>query len=234
MTEEFIRTKNYIKLFEAIQSLKGLPDSAPKMGIGFGRFGLGKTFGLERIAAEENAVLLRCVQTWTKSSVLTELCEELGLDTMGTSSTKYRRVVESLLGNSRIIIVDEIDTLLRSSKYEVLEMFRDLHDETRSVVFFVGMEEANAKMKKHKHFYSRIVEFVPFQPISKEDIQAFCRLSKIKITDDLIEYFLNKHPNLRQIKVILIQIEKHCDLNDIDECTLKTFQESGAGYDKNS
>lgn len=231
MKEEFVKTTNYIKLFEGIQFLKKLPTTAPKMGLGFGKFGLGKTFSLEKITAEENAIFLRGVQTWTKSSVLTEICEEIGLDTSGTSSTKYRRVTEALFAENRIIIIDEIDAVLRSSKHEVLEMFRDIHDETNCVMLFVGMEEADAKLRKHKHFYSRIVKFVKFEPIKKNDIQAFCELCEIKIKPDLVDFFVDKYPNLRQVKVMLINLEEYCEVNGIEECDLKTFKESGAGND---
>ncbi|DAB29339.1 MAG TPA: DNA transposition protein [Sulfurimonas sp. UBA12504] len=230
MKEEFITTVNYSTIYEAVQSLKSLPRTAPKMGLGFGHFGLGKTFSLEKIAALENAILLRAAQTWTKSSVLTDLCEELGVDTNGHGPIKYKRVIESLVSEPRIIIVDEIDALLRSSKFEVLEMFRDFHDETGVVIFFVGMEESNRKLKKHKHFYSRIVEFVEFQAIFKNDIEKFCSLSDVLIKPDLIEYFYKKFPNLRQVKVLLIRLEKYCALNDIEEVDFKTFKMSGAEY----
>lgn len=233
MKEEFVTTANYSKLFEAMQSLKDLPQTAPKMGLGFGHFGLGKTFGLERIAAVENALLLRAAQTWSKTSVLTELCEELGVDTTGHSPIKYKRVLEALINEPRIIIVDEIDALLRSTKFEVLEMFRDIHDESGVVVFFVGMEESNRKLKKHKHFYSRIVEFVEFVPICKEDIEKFCELSEVLIETDLLQHFWNKYKNLRQIKVMLLRLEKYCLLNEIEKCDLRTFKSSGAEYGDN-
>ncbi|MCX6076405.1 MAG: ATP-binding protein [Campylobacterales bacterium] len=230
MKEEFITTVNYSTIYEAVQSLKSLPRTAPKMGLGFGHFGLGKTFSLETIAALENAILLRAAQTWTKSSVLTDLCEELGVDTNGHGPIKYKRVIEALVSEPRVIIVDEIDALLRSSKFEVLEMFRDFHDETGVVIFFVGMEESNRKLKKHKHFYSRIVEFVEFQSIHKADIEKFCSLSDVLIKPDLVDYFYRKFPNLRQVKVLLIRLEKYCALNDIEEVDLKTFKMSGAEY----
>ncbi len=233
MKEEFVTTSNYSKLFEAVQSLKDLPRTAPKMGLGFGHFGLGKTFGLERVATVENAILLRAVQTWSKTSVLTELCEELGLDTTGHSPVKYKRALESLLSEPRIIIVDEIDALLRSTKFEVLEMFRDIHDESGVVVFFVGMEESNRKLKKYKHFYSRIVEFVEFLPICKVDIEKFCDLSDIVVEPDLLKHFWNKYKNLRQIKVMLLRLEKYCLLNEIEKCDLKIFKSSGAEYGDN-
>ncbi|WP_455756505.1 AAA family ATPase [Sulfurimonas sp.] len=230
MREEFIATTNYSNLYEAMQSLKNLPRTAPKMGLGYGHFGLGKTFSLEKLAAQENAILLRAAQTWSKTSVLTELCEELGLDTTGHSPVKYRRVLESLIANSKIIIVDEVDALLRSTKFEVLEMFRDFHDETGIVLFFTGMEEANRKLKKHKHFYSRIVEFVEFHAIHKADIEAFCKLSDVQIKNDLIDYFHKRFPNLRQIKVMLLRLEKYCLTNDVEEVDLRTFKASGAEY----
>jgi DNA transposition AAA+ family ATPase len=230
MREEFLQTQNYSRLFEAVQGLKSLPKSAPKMGLGFGHFGLGKTFSLEHIAAKENAILLRAGQTWSKTSVLTDLCEELGVDTNGHSPVKYKRVLESLISEPRIIIVDEIDALLRSTKFEVLEMFRDIHDEIGIVIIFVGMEEANRKLKKHKHFYSRIVEFVEFQPICKVDIEKFCELSDVKIEDDLVKHFWEKYKNLRQIKVMLLRLEKYCLANDIESVDLKTFKASEAEY----
>ncbi|WP_320034827.1 AAA family ATPase [Halarcobacter sp.] len=233
MKEDFIETKNYNKMYEGFQNLKRLPRTAPKMGLGFGNFGLGKTFSLEKIAALENAVLLRAVQTWTKSSLLAELCMELNLDASGQAATKYKRVKESLIAEPQIIIIDEIDALLKSTKYEVLETLRDLHDETGIVLFLVGMEEANRKLKKHRHFYSRIVSFVEFQSICFDDIEKLTKLSEITIEDDLIEYFYHKTPNLRQVKVQLIRLEQFCKMNSIKSVNQKIFKSSGAEYGDN-
>ncbi|MDR0408674.1 MAG: AAA family ATPase [Campylobacteraceae bacterium] len=225
MLETFIETHNYSKLSEAFTRLSNLPITAPKMGLGYGNFGLGKTFALERIAANTHAVILRAVQTWSKKSFLEKLCLELSLDVSGGASRMYERVVDELLQNRRILIIDEIDALLRSQKFEVLELLRDIHDETNIVLFLIGMEEANAKLKKHRHFYSRIVEFVEFKPIIKDDVKRFCSLSdKVKIEDDLVDYFTKKYPNLRQIRVLLIRLENAAKINNIQSCDLKKFQ----------
>lgn len=232
MKEEFLHTQNYIKLEEAFQGLKELPMSAPKMGLGYGNYGLGKTVGLEKITAKEDALLFRAVQTWTKSSVLREICNELNLDSQGQASYLYKRVIESLISEPRIIIVDEVDAILKSTKNEVLELFRDIHDETGVIVFFIGMEESNAKFKKHRHYYSRIVELVEFKPIVKEDIKKFCELSDVKIEDDLIDFFYAKYPNLRNIRVLLIRLEKYCELNGYESVDLKIFRESGVEHGK--
>ncbi|WP_157353038.1 AAA family ATPase [Aliarcobacter butzleri] len=232
MKEEFLHTQNYIKLEEAFQGLKELPMSAPKMGLGYGNYGLGKTISLEKITAKEDALLFRAVQTWTKTSVLREICTELNLDTQGQASYLYKRVIESLINEPRILIVDEVDAILKSTKNEVLELFRDIHDETGIIVFFIGMEESNAKFKKHRHYYSRIVALVEFKPIIKEDIKKFCELSDVKIEDDLIDFFYAKYPNLRNIRVLLIRLEKYSELNGYESVDLKIFRESGVEHGK--
>ncbi len=50
MREDYIQTRNFIRLKEAFVDLKELPASAPKMGLGYGNYGLGKTMSLNKIA----------------------------------------------------------------------------------------------------------------------------------------------------------------------------------------
>lgn len=230
MQEHFIETRNYSNLLAAFLNLKALPTTAPRMGLGFGNFGLGKTVGLERIAAKENAILLRAAQTWSKNSLLVKLCTELGLDTKGHGSQMYERVKESFLIETRIVIIDEVDALLKAEKTSVLELLRDLHDETQIIIFFIGMEEANAKFKRHRHYYSRIVELIKFEAITLVDVEKFCALSSVKIEDDLVGFFEKRYPNLRQIKVMLLRLENWCDMNGIDSVSLSIFKTSGVEH----
>lgn len=226
MEHVFIKTENYIKLFEGIQELKALPHDAPKMGIGYGYFGLGKTIALERIATDEDAVLLRAVQAWTLNSALGHLCYQLGLDETGISPVKFDRIVEYLNRNPKIIIIDEIDAIQKSDKKNILEMFRDLHDMTHIVIFFVGMQGSVKKFKKDAHYYSRFAKKIELTSITRNDISKYCEASEIVIKEDLIDYFAKQYPNLRQIKVILIRLEKYCQLNDFEEADLRLFKSS--------
>ncbi|NOQ30020.1 MAG: AAA family ATPase [Helicobacteraceae bacterium] len=230
MQEAFIETQNYSRLVEAFANLEALPPTAPRMGLAFGNFGLGKTATLERIAAKGDAILLRATQTWSKSSILSKLCLELGLDTKGGSSILYERVRESLLSEPRIVIIDEVDAILKAEKLGVLELLRDLHDETQIIIFFVGMEEANAKFKKHRHYYSRIVELICFEAIGRVDIEKFCELSDVKIESDLLNFFVKKYPNLRQVKVMLLRLENYCEINGYESVSLEIFKNSGVEH----
>lgn len=230
MEKRFIETENYIMMHEMMTRLNELEGNAERMGLAYGHFGLGKSFSLERIAVEFDAILLRTDQTWTVSSVLKILAEELAIDTKGRSSDIIERIEHQLMRYGRPIIVDEIDTLLPARKFEVLELFRDIHDKTKNTFVMVGMESCDARLKNHKHFYSRIVSKVKFQKIPKSDIEKFCTQSDVKVEEDLVDYFLHQYPNLRQIKVLLLRLEVWCELNAIESVSLKVFKQSGVEH----
>ncbi|WP_041963427.1 AAA family ATPase [Sulfurospirillum cavolei] len=228
MKESFIETSNYTKIAEAFTRLKDLPVTSPKMGLGYGLFGLGKTFGLEKITVKYNAVLLRALHTWRPKSMLERLCEEMGLDRSGTSAQLYVRLIEEIRTSTqkRPIIIDEVDALLSAKNFEMLEILRDIHDETGVIIFFVGMEESNAKMKRHRHFYSRIFEFVKFKPVVFEDVEKYCKTysDKVEIADDLIAYFATTYPNLRQLRKLLTDLENVAKRQGISACDLEQFK----------
>ncbi len=223
MKSEFVKTTNYIKLVEAFATLDNLPNDTPKMGLGYGSFGLGKTFALEKIASNRDLILLRAGQSWTNSSVITKLCIELDIDQNGKTSEKYDKIVASLIAEPKTIIVDEVDTLLKSDKNSILELFRDIHDEAKNVIFFIGMEESNGKFKRHSHYYSRLTVLLKFRNIEANDIRKFCELSDVKIEDDLVAHFAKKYPNLRQVKVFLVRIEEYCEMQSLASMDIRLF-----------
>lgn len=232
MRESFIETRNFIKLFESIGRLERLPMTAPRIGLGYGSFGLGKTHSLERITFKKNAILLRASQTWSKKQLLEKLCTELAIDIGGGSGRMYDRVVEELRRNPRILIIDEVDALLHGDKIGVLEMLRDIHDETTIVLYYIGMEEANAKLKRHRHYYSRVTELVEVKTVCYEDIEKFCGLCEVVIEEDVLRFFEKRYPNFRQIKVLLHRVENECKLNDLDRVDLETFKSLGVEHAK--
>jgi len=227
MQERFVETTNYIAMYDLVSTLVGLDGNAERMGLAYGHFGLGKTFSLERIAAEFDAILLRTDQTWTVASTLRKLAEELAIDTKGKASDVMDRIVAEMLRRPRVVIVDEIDTLLPAGKFSVLELFRDIHDQTKNVFLMVGMESCDARLKAHQHFYSRIVGKAKFQKIPKSDIEKFVEQCDVKIDSDLVDYFHSRFPNLRQIKVFLLRIESWAEMNERDSIDLKTFKQAG-------
>ena len=69
-----------------------------------------------------------------------------------------------------------------------------------------------------------------FEQIEQSDVEKFCKLSSVKIEPDLIQFFVKKYPNLRQIKVMLLRLENFCDMNEIESVNLAIFKSSGVEH----
>lgn len=217
MKDMFVETQNYIKIREKIARLKAIPITASaRMGLFYGKWGLGKSYTLEKITAEEDALFLRASETWSKTSFLTLLCEELFLDTKGSADDKYKRVTEELNRKERkILIIDEIDAILRSYQAPLLEMIRGIHDKTGVILVYVGMEEAHAKFKRYGQHSSRIVELLKLEPVNEEDVEKFLKLCGVEIDKETTGYLARKFPNFRFLEVIISRIEAVCELNGV-------------------
>ncbi|MDD3467873.1 MAG: hypothetical protein PHE67_12055, partial [Campylobacterales bacterium] len=140
------------------------------------------------------------------------------------------RVIEEFRKSTstRLLIIDEIDIILTSKKVDILETIRDIHDKSQKVVVaMVGMQASNAKLKRHEHYYDRVIEAVELQHTSGVDIEKFCEQSEVKIMPDLLAHLSTKYPRLRKLKSIIIELEKLAKLNKITECNLDTFKELG-------
>lgn len=226
MIDKLIETENYTKLFEAMQRLIKTPIRAPKIGLGYGQFGVGKTIALQKIASLENAALLRANPTWSVGGMLQDILDELGLPSESNNSYRLRAIVKELSVRPRILIIDEIDYLLARNKENTLEVLRTIHDESGIVLLLIGMQDSVKKIKKYGHLYSRISSFVKFQPANRTDIEKFCELSSVKIEDDLIDYLHTSFPNIRRIIVLLGRLENDCLANDITSADLRVYRES--------
>ncbi len=231
MKLKFIPTSNYIKLLSAIEALEALPHGAPKMGLGYGFYGLGKSMSLEKIAFQKNAILMRAGIVKSATTVLEYLCEECRVETGGGAARMYKRLIPALIKDPRIILLDEVDKFLGepgiAHNFRLLDLFRDIHDESGCIVYFVGMEQALAKFRKYPHFYSRVVEITNFLPNSAADINALCDLCEVRVEEDLREYFLREYANLREIFVLLDVAERRAEINGIESLSLESFKKIG-------
>lgn len=228
MTHGFIETQNFIRFRDGIESLKNIEHedfTSARMGLFYGSFGIGKTWAVEKIAlSEKNGILfLRAEEIWTKSFLVKKMGIELGvLD--GKTAEIYEGIKEKLLHEEKIVIIDEIDKLLNSKKHELLEVFRDLSDQTGCVIIFIGMEQSARKWQKYGHYYSRLRLF-PMEKTCLEDVEKYCALCDIEITQDLVQHFFTKLGNLRLIKRQIEVIEEEALKEDLESFSLSDYIE---------
>jgi len=238
----FVQTRNYTAMFELMSTLDDMAGNLERIALGYGNPGVGKTTALERIAKEFDGVLVRVLESWTPASAMTAVADALGVHTKGSTAEVVQRIIESLIENPRPIIVDEIDRALVGGKIGILESFRDLHDEAQVPLLLVGMGQCDARLQRHKHFYSRIVKKTYFTDTHKDDIEQFINLcgvgdgekfEAIVIKEDLRAYMKTKFKSIREIKVILKLLELWCETNDVYEVDMKTYKLAAIEKKKN-
>lgn len=230
MKHGFIETANFKKVREVLDALKNEEIeefNSARMALLHGSFGIGKTWTIEKIAANEpkNIIFLRAEEVWNKSFLIKKIGVELGVDS-GKITETSEQIKERLRLEDRIMIVDEVDKLLTGAKHELLEVFRDLTDQTSCVIIFIGMEQSAVKWAKYGHYYSRL-RLHKLEKMTLEDIKAFCELSEVKIENDLVAHFDKKYGNLRQIKRKIEALEELCLLKDIESVNLRTYKDLG-------
>ena len=101
--------------------------------------------------------------------LLEEMVKELDEIPRFYTADIFRQCVNALKTNPQMIIVDEIDYLLKD--FRTIETLRDLHDETGVPIILVGMQLAKHKLKKHTHLFDRISEFYNFTEFEYSDIK---------------------------------------------------------------
>lgn len=230
MKHGFIHTANYKTFVENVQALRSseLKEfNSARMALFYGSYGIGKTWAIEKLAAQEdkNIIFLRAEEVWTKSYLVKKIGIEFGVENQKISDTSDE-IKRHLRIDDRIIVVDEVDKLLTSAKHELLEIFRDLTDQTSCVVIFIGMEQSALKWARYGHYYSRL-RLIKLTANTPEDMRAFCDLCEVKIEDDLVKYFDKRFGNLRNVQRILEDIEEYCELHDIESVNKKTYDTMG-------
>lgn len=112
-------------------------------------------------------------------------------------------ILKHLKQNSQIIIVDEVDYLVGSKN--VIEILRDIQDNTGVPIIFVGMGAMDKKIARFEHF-------------SPNDIKEILeQITEIKFTEDAILYRSTRTNQFRQLVKLLEKIEKLSQRNGIDE-----------------
>jgi DNA transposition AAA+ family ATPase len=189
MKKEFAITKNVKRFVSAVKAIVTSPAGIDRMSLVFGDPGLGKSetaiwwvnnFG-------ENAAYIRTKKLMSGRWLLEEIIAELGESPAWRTSDLFRQAVEALTGSDRVIILDEVDYLAHDAR--VIETIRDIHDTTGSPFVFIGMDQADKKLKRFRHLWRRFSQVVRFDPLDREDITAVLKqICEIEIDESVFDF----------------------------------------------
>lgn len=218
MKNTFIKTKNVKRFISLMNEVQKLPPNIPKLALVYGDHGLGKTHSIIWWAARNNAVYVRANNEMTQNGLLKAIAEELDERPFYMMQENFKLILKHLKQDSRIIIVDEADYLIGNKN--VIEILRDIQDNTGSPIVLVGMGIVDKKISRLKHFEDRLYKKLKFEHFNVDEISGILEeLTDLKFSDDAINYLATRTDQFRQLVKLINQLEKLSNTNGIDEFT---------------
>jgi DNA transposition AAA+ family ATPase len=178
--------KNVQRFYSVIEKVHHKLTSIDRMALVFSDPGYGKTRTALHYAANHGAIMIRTKKLMTGRWLLEEIVEELGAEPKWKSKDLFAQAVDLLGERQRTIILDEIDYLSRDSR--VIETMRDLHDIAHCPMIFIGMGQADKKLRKFSHLFDRFVSVLKFERLDQRDVGQMCKeLSDFRFENGAIE-----------------------------------------------
>lgn len=215
MKRNWIVTGNVTRLNTAYQALRLRDPGVDGMGLVHGFTGAGKTTAMTWLANKYNACYVRANATWTASAMTRAIAQELGILPQHGAAKNFEAIRERLTQTGRSLVIDEADYLLK--KLEMVEIVRDLHDETAVPILLVGMSGHDAQgierqitsRPKFKQLARRILHWVEFGVISLDDARLLAASNcEVAVEDDLLDWALRQcHGSIGLLTVGLSRIE---------------------------
>jgi len=235
MRYEMVKTKDVRRFMQSVEDLLNRPMGTEGMGLLWGPPGTGKTTSLAYVANVYDAVYVRAVGCWTVTSMLGDLCRELGGKRMLRRSDMVEFIVEALTKDGRPprpIFIDEADYCFR--QFEMVDSLRDIYDLSGCPVILIGMEDIARRIRTHERIARRITQWIEFQGLDLDDTRQVAKeVTEVALNSDLVQH-LHKETggNIGRIIIGLTKIEKFALANGLETITCSDWGERPLYFDQ--
>lgn len=151
----------------------------------YGPSGYGKSRAAAYAANVHRAYIVEARSTWTKRALAVGILNELGIDPAQRVYDMVAQISEALARSGRPLILDEADFVLAGG---MIEIIRDIHEASGSVVAMIGEERLPNKLRAVERVHNRVAFWVAAVPSDLSDARALARLyaKDAVIADDLL------------------------------------------------
>ena len=217
-------------LASAIERTMARPMGLPGLVAMYGASGLGKSVGAAFAANRYRAYYVECRDTWSKKAFLQAILREMSILPAITLSNMVDQVAEQLSRSTRPLIIDDVQYLLDKAVANVLT---DIYNASQGTMVLIGEERVPTSLAKLERLHNRVLEWVPAQPATLEDMQALAAASypKLRIDAELLED-LRRAVNgcLRRVAVNLYRIYSEAEAIGLDSVDLPQWQQLNRGW----
>lgn len=141
---------NIIKKYVASNAVEQIIESA-KIGLIFGRAGIGKTHALMEWVRQYKgqALLITAENGISAVGLIKKIAKELKLDYSGSADTIKERIKDAIRFTETILIIDEGEHL----KASIIDIVRSIADQTGVGILIAGTEGLKSKKEKNMNIY---------------------------------------------------------------------------------
>lgn len=232
MRHTMAMTKNMRRFMTSVEELMHRPQGTEGMGLLWGEPGEGKSTALAYVVNAMSGVFVRAVSSWTVTTMLGKIAEELGGHRMLRRADMIDFIVQKLAENPRPIFVDEADYLFK--QLEMIDSLRDIYDLSGCPVIMCGMEEIGRRIQAHARFARRVTQWIEFEGIDKDDARVLAdTVCEVSLADDLLTH-LHKEArgNIGRMVIGLTKIERMARASGLDEVNFAQWDERPLFYDQ--
>ncbi|MFZ2269080.1 MAG: ATP-binding protein [Azonexus sp.] len=189
------------------ERLSGRTAGLPGMAALYGPAGYGKTTAALAIANENRAYFVQMRSAWGRKALLEKILLEMGAKPHGTIPAMLDAVCEQLATSGRMLMIDEFDYCVRNDS--MIELVRDIYEGSQATLLLLGEEMLPQKLKRWERFHSRILSWIPAQPVSLADARALAPIycPEVHVSDDLLAHLVKlSGGSVRRVSVNLAAI----------------------------
>ena len=208
----------------AAERLSGRTAGLPGMATMYGPAGYGKTTAALAIANENRAYFVQMRSAWGRKALLEKILLEMGAKAHGTIPQMLDQVCEQLATSERMLMIDEFDYCVRTDG--LIELVRDIYEGSQATVLLLGEELLPQKLKKWERFHSRILSWIPAQPVSVNDAAALAPIycPNVHVATDLLEHLVKlSGGSVRRVSVNLAAIYEAANVEGWDSVSRATW-----------
>ncbi|KGE77672.1 AAA family ATPase [Halomonas salina] len=194
-------------LASAVENVTNRPPELPGIAVMYGFSGYGKSLAAAYTANLHRAYYLQCRESFTKKAFVQAMLREMGITPTKTLNDMIDQVAEQLSRSGRPLIIDDVQYILEKA---AANLITDLYEASQGTLILIGEEHVPTAMSRRlERLHNRVLEWVPAQPASLDDVSLLAAKSypEIEIDDDLLEMVNTRVGGcLRRVAVNLYQI----------------------------
>lgn len=200
----------------AMKRAQARPVGLPGLVAMYGPSGYGKSAAAAFAANQHRCYYTECRDTWSKKAFLLAILRDMSILPGRTLSEMVDQIAIQLSASRRPLIVDDVQYLLDKATANVLT---DIYNASEGTIVLIGEERVPASLQRLERLHNRVLEWVPAQPATLEDIRQLASESypELKFGDDLLED-LNRVTKgcLRRIAVNLYRVQSEASAMMLD------------------